>query len=681
MYSRGWAGRNGNRGNPSLLSDYWLFGSKLQAHSKNLPYLRMSAIRSLITMIFLLSSIPLWSQQYQLNGNAQANSCNCYTLTNEANFQSGSAWNTTLFDLNNPFDFRFSVNLGCKDADGADGIVFMLQQQSTSLGASGGGIGFEGVSPSIGILLDTWQNTNNNDPAYDHISIQANGVLSHGSDLAGPVPASASSNNIEDCAWHILRITWDPVTQWIRAYFDGVLRVEAQVNLIADIFNNNPRVFWGFTAATGGSNNLQQFCTALAPIFQTSLTNNNGCLGDLVSFDNRSESFAPVSAYYWDFGDGTSSTLQNPPPKLYAAPGNYTVKLALKGFDGCDSDTLQTIVSIGDFPVADFDVFDTCAALAPRIIDRSTVSVGGISQWNWWLNGDLVSNARQPQLSDLPAGDYELSLQVQSANGCASSTVSKNFTIRPAPLIDATVADGCVDLPIPHSGVQIDNATQISQWDWRLGDGTRASQQNFNYFYTGTGNFNAALVAVADNGCVSNTVTVPFFINQANAFAGNDTVFIRDEPFQLNGTGGGSYLWSPPTGLDNPQSPNPIGILQDDITYTLTVTTPEGCTDSDEINITIFKESRVYVPSGFTPNADGRNETFQPYMIGIKTLDYFLVYNRWGQAIFQTREQGRGWDGRYQGMEQGSGVYVWRLRATDYAGKVYQMHGTITLIR
>jgi hypothetical protein len=68
-------------------------------------------------------------------------------------------------------------------------------------------------------------------------------------------------------------------------------------------------------------------------------------------------------------------------------------------------------------------------------------------------------------------------------------------------------------------------------------------------------------------------------------------------------------------------------------------------------------------------------------MIGIKSMDYFVVYNRWGQEVFQTREIGRGWDGRYQGVEQGTGVYVWRLRATDYAGKVYQMHGTITLIR
>lgn len=642
----------------------------------------MPAIRSLFFIGFVFLSMCGRSQQYQLNGNAVANSCNCYTLTNEDNFQSGSAWNRTLFDLNNPFDFRFSVNLGCKDALGADGIVFMLQQMSTSLGASGGGMGFDGVSPSVGILLDTWQNTENNDPVYDHISIQANGVLSHGSDLAGPVRASATSDNIEDCAWHIFRITWDPATRWLRAYFDGSMRVEAQVDLIGTIFNNNPNVYWGFTAATGGSNNRQQFCTALAPIFNTGgLTNNAGCDGDVVSFNNVSEAFAPIVAYHWDFGDGTTSTLQNPPPKLYAAPGNYTVKLALKGFDGCDSDTLRTIVSIGDFPVADFDVYDTCSGKIPRIAERSSVSVGGISQWNWWLDGTPISNAQVPQLNGILPGNHRLELEVVSANGCRSSRVFRDFIVLPSPQIEAAVDDGCIQLPITHSGNQLDNATNIVQWNWTLGDGSQTTQQNPGYAYANTGNLNATLVAVADNGCKSNTVTVPFFVNHAIAFAGNDTIFIKDEPFQLNGTGGGSYSWSPSTGLNDPNIANPVGLLQDDIIYTLTVTTAEGCTDTDEINVTIFKESRVYVPTGFTPNGDGRNDTFQPYFIGIRQLDYFVVYNRWGQEVFSSKTIGPGWDGRIKGVLQSSGVYVWRLQATDYVGKVYQMKGSVTLIR
>jgi hypothetical protein len=205
--------------------------------------LKLMRVVLITSICLLLSSISF--SQYILNGSATRDNCNCYTLTPAAFTQSGSVWNSNKINLNNPFDFNFNVYLGCLDGNGADGIVFILQPISTSLGATGEGMGFSGVSPSIGIALDTWQNPNLNDPIFDHISIQANGIVSHGTDLAGPVQASSSSDNIEDCSWHVFRITWDPSTQWLRAYFDGHLRVETVVNLVSTIFNNDPLVFWG----------------------------------------------------------------------------------------------------------------------------------------------------------------------------------------------------------------------------------------------------------------------------------------------------------------------------------------------------------------------------------------------------------------------------------------------------
>src|SRR6185503_2220576 len=199
-----------------------------------------------------LSILPAISfAQYILNGSATQNSCNCYTLTPQAFTQSGSVWNSNKINLNNSFDFNFNVFLGCQDANGADGIVFILQPLSTSIGTSGGGMGFSGISPSVGISLDTWQNIEFNDPSYDHISIQANGNVTHGSDLAGPIQASGASDNIEDCVEHTFRISWDASSKWLKAYFDGSLRVQAQVDLVNTIFSGDPNVYWGFTGATG----------------------------------------------------------------------------------------------------------------------------------------------------------------------------------------------------------------------------------------------------------------------------------------------------------------------------------------------------------------------------------------------------------------------------------------------
>jgi gliding motility-associated-like protein len=99
------------------------------------------------------------------------------------------------------------------------------------------------------------------------------------------------------------------------------------------------------------------------------------------------------------------------------------------------------------------------------------------------------------------------------------------------------------------------------------------------------------------------------------------------------------------------------------------------------VKITVFKGSAVYVPTGFTPNNDGKNDILRPTYIGIRQLDYFRVYNRWGQLIFSTNNTGLGWDGTIRGQKQQTGTFVWMVKAIDYAGKVYELKGTTTLIR
>jgi gliding motility-associated-like protein len=646
-------------------------------------------IISLSFLLFLNCILYGQANTYILNGSASQNSCNCYTVTQAVNWQSGSVWNAAKINLNNPFDFIFNVYLGCVDGNGADGIVFMLQPISTSIGTSGAGMGFQGVTPSIGIALDTWQNTDLNDPAFDHISIQANGNPNHSGDLAGPVQASSANANIEDCQWHTFRIVWDPVTKVIATYVDGQFRLQATVDLIATIFNNDPMVYWGFSGATGGANNLQQFCTALNPKFTTSISGDGVCLGTPVSFTNTSESFTTISSYYWNFGDNTSSTAANPPPHLYATPGQYEIKLAIAAADGCLSDTIRKTIVVGDFPVADFVLYDTCAGSPPRISDQSSVQYGSITQWQWSLDGSPVSNSQQPQLTGLTAGPHLLALIVTSNYGCASAPVIKTFTVLPRPVITASGNNGCVNELISFSASQIDNATMISSWNWNFGNSQQAAVQNPQQLFTAGGDYTAQVTATADNGCKSAPFPVQFFVTQLIADAGNDTTVIKDEPFPLqssvtvlgNTATSLNYNWSPAVGLNNTTILSPVAILQDDQSYSFTATSAEGCEASDLISITVFKGSAIYVASGFTPNDDGLNDLLKPYYIGIKKLDYFSIFNRWGEVVFTTKNLSAGWNGSYKGMKQPTGTFVWMVRATDFAGKVIQQKGTTTIIR
>jgi gliding motility-associated-like protein len=173
---------------------------------------------------------------------------------------------------------------------------------------------------------------------------------------------------------------------------------------------------------------------------------------------------------------------------------------------------------------------------------------------------------------------------------------------------------------------------------------------------------------------------------KVNAFAGNDTVIIANLPLQLKATGGVSYQWSPATGLDNPNIQGPIAMLDGNpeyVTYTVTVADQAGCFDTASITIQVYKTGpEIFVPSGFTPNGDGRNDVFRPIYVGMKAVDYFQVYNRWGALIYSNNKMdGKGWDGTINGIKQNTGTFIWMVRATDIIDKIHFKKGTVTLVR
>lgn len=196
------------------------------------------------------------------------------------------------------------------------------------------------------------------------------------------------------------------------------------------------------------------------------------------------------------------------------------------------------------------------------------------------------------------------------------------------------------------------------------------------------------VLTVFDNaGCPKpgrDTVTV-FVQPKVHAFAGNDTSVVVGQPLHFNGTGGVTYLWSPATGLDNVNIHNPVGVYgtgTDTIKYKLIVRDAIGCADSANITVTIFQtKSSIFVPTAFTPNGDGLNDEVMPIAVGMKRINYFSIYNRWGQLVFTTTTNKKGWDGKLNGRVQDPDVFVWMVSAVDYEDKPVFMKGTVTLIR
>lgn len=167
--------------------------------------------------------------------------------------------------------------------------------------------------------------------------------------------------------------------------------------------------------------------------------------------------------------------------------------------------------------------------------------------------------------------------------------------------------------------------------------------------------------------------------------AGRDTIVVAGQPLQFNATGGTKYLWTPSTGLNNPTIANPKGTYDasfEYITYKVYIEDDFPCRDSATVTVRVFKTNpQIFVPSAFTPNRDGKNDRFTFIPVGITKVDYFRVYNRWGQLVYSATSPYPGWDGKIGGIEQGSGVFVWIVKGSDFTGKVVTAKGTVTLIK
>lgn len=167
--------------------------------------------------------------------------------------------------------------------------------------------------------------------------------------------------------------------------------------------------------------------------------------------------------------------------------------------------------------------------------------------------------------------------------------------------------------------------------------------------------------------------------------AGNDTTIIRGQPLQLNATGGIAYKWTPAAGLSNATIADPVATFVnfgDSVRYKVEVYNQAGCADSAFLSVKIFNTlPTVFVPTAFTPDRDGKNDLLRPIAVGMKQLEYFHVYNRWGQLVFSTMSSKLGWDGTLGGKMQNSGLYIWAVKAIDYSGKPYMQKGTAVLIR
>jgi len=160
----------------------------------------------------------------------------------------------------------------------------------------------------------------------------------------------------------------------------------------------------------------------------------------------------------------------------------------------------------------------------------------------------------------------------------------------------------------------------------------------------------------------------------------SDTTIIYGESILLTATGAERYAWMPVSGLNDPGSSVTMAAPLEPTVYTVAGVT-DGCFAYDTIRVDVDMRSRLFIPSAFSPNGDGKNDVFRIGSLSFEKVQEFRVFSRWGEEVFHSEYGNSGWDGTWKGVPQENGVYQYMIRIGYPDGTAKLFKGTVTLVR
>ena len=552
----------------------------------------------------IVNPTPALTGNFILNGNATQPIPSTYQLTQAINAQFGAAWNSVTLDLTQPFTFDVDLFFGNNDA-GADGMAFLLQQVSTNVGGSGGNLGYFGISPSFCVEFDTYQNgAINSDPWYDHIAVQKNGNLVHSSPncLVYPTGFPPGNINIEDGLWHNVVFSWDPNTYNFKVVFDGSTLVNYTDNIVSNIFGNNPNVYWGFTAATGGLNNLHQFRVNSLGV---QISDSTICHYDTVQINPQVSS--SNYSYLWTPNYNISNdTLMSP---FFYPDSTTTYTLQVTNTYGCSSSGSFTLFVDSTEVDNIVTIPNICEDDTPFILNFAS-PYGGV-----YSGSGVVNNIFTPSINTI--GTNTITYNYTSSNGCSDSITQninvaattsslsninvcdsytwnidgQNYTTSGIYTSVSTNASGCthidtLNLIISNSTSNSFSVSACDSYTWNIDGQT----------YTSSGIYTS--ISINASGCTH--------IDTLNLIIGNSS----SNSFSVSTCD--SYTWNV-----NGQTYTTSGI------YTSISTNSSGCTQIDSlilvINSSVTSSTNVSSCNPYTWNINGQTYTSSGIYISTNT--------------------------------------------------------------
>lgn len=403
-----------------------------------------------------------------------------------------------------------------------------------------------------------------------------------------------------------------------------------------------------------------------------------GCNSDSIAFTDRSTPSGTVVAHNWDFGDGLQDSVTNP-GHVYAKQGTYTVKMSTINIYNCLYNFSKTITLSHPMTVSSTIKPDTTCEFKPITYTGTATGKAPLTyQWDFG-DGATANTATASHYYSL-TGVYTVLFIATDSIGCHDTAIGYT-TIDTFATADFSPSDQyiCVGKTVSFNGdySAIGNIGAI----WDFGDGSiLKNQKTPRHAFDRAGSYTVKLTAKyrqCPDTVVTKTIQV-YGLPIVNL--GPDTSLCPNSGSitLTDGVNGGNssatWLWN--TGETTPS----IVVRQEGLYYAKV--TINGCTNVDSVNVT--KDCYLDIPNAFTPNGDGSDDYFLPRNLLSRGLTSFKmdIYDRWGELIFETTNtSGRGWDGKFNNINQPVGVYVYIIDATFKDGKSQHFQGNVTLLR
>lgn len=390
------------------------------------------------------------------------------------------------------------------------------------------------------------------------------------------------------------------------------------------------------------------------------------CLGDTLNIQVIG---ADDYDWTWTFTSGTFDHDTGTVVNVYNTVDFDVTALGVGGF--CGDATRVLHVTIDPGPTADAGP-DQDVCLGSSIpMDAS----GGVTYL--WTPSTGLSNDGIADPDASPTTTTTYTVFVYNENGCVDDD-QVTVTVNPLPVVDAGP-----DLDLCPEGSITFSASGAVDYSWAPSTGLSCTDcQNpectvdVSTTYTVTG--------TDANGCENtDEIFVNVFSNLDITVTADPTTIdvYQGQTSQLDATGAVSYTWTPATGLSATNIADPIANPADTTTYFVTGTDVNGCTDIDTITINVIGELVIGVPTAFSPNGDGINDTWAPMYSGSGFLDSYVIYNRWGQVVYSGTADTPGWDGKLEGKDQNIDTYTVVIKAHTTLSEEKFVTGNFTLVR